>query len=79
MALLLALLVAFNSASIATDERAREHATMLAFGVPVRRILGIEVVESVVLGVAGTMVGLSSSRRPFEHEPFGRLLPPPGS
>lgn len=52
---------------------------MLAFGVPVRRILGIEVVESVVLGVAGTMVGLSSSRRPFEHEPFGRLLPPPGS
>jgi putative ABC transport system permease protein len=55
---LLALLVAFNSASIATDERAREHATMLAFGVPVRRILGIEVVESVILGLAGTIVGI---------------------
>jgi putative ABC transport system permease protein len=58
VALLLALLVAFNSASIATDERAREHATMLAFGVPVRRILGIEVVESVILGLAGTIVGI---------------------
>jgi len=58
MALLLALLVAFNSASIATDERAREHATMLAFGVPVRRILGIEVVESVILGIVGTIVGI---------------------
>jgi putative ABC transport system permease protein len=59
VALLLALLVAFNSASIATDERAREHATMLAFGVPVRRILGIEVVESVILGVVGTLVGIA--------------------
>jgi putative ABC transport system permease protein len=58
MALLLALLVAFNSASIATDERAREHATMLAFGVPVGRVLGIEVAESVLLGLAGTVVGL---------------------
>jgi len=58
VALLLALLVAFNSASIATDERAREHATMLAFGVPVRRVLGIEIVESMILGAAGTIVGL---------------------
>jgi len=59
MALLLALLVAFNSASIATDERAREHATMLAFGVPLRRVLRIEVIESVLLGLAGTVVGLA--------------------
>ena len=59
VALLLALLVAFNSASIATDERAREHATMLAFGVPVRRVLGIEIVESMILGVAGTIVGFA--------------------
>ena len=58
VALLLALLVAFNAASITTDERAREHATMLAFGVPIRRILGIEVVESVILGIAGTIVGI---------------------
>ena len=58
IALLMALLVAFNSASIATEERAREHATMLAFGVPLGRVLGIEVVESVILGLLGTVVGL---------------------
>jgi putative ABC transport system permease protein len=58
LGLLLAFLVAFNSASIATDERAREHATMLAFGVPVTRLLGIEMMESAVLGMAGTSMGL---------------------
>jgi putative ABC transport system permease protein len=31
---------------------------MLAFGVPVSRVLGIEVAESVLLGLAGTVVGL---------------------
>ena len=58
LALLLAFLVAFNSASLATDERAREHATMAAFGVPLRRLLGIEVAESVILGLVGTTIGL---------------------
>jgi putative ABC transport system permease protein len=58
LAVLLALLVAFNSASIGADERAREHATMLAFGLPVRSLLGIEVVENVLLGLTGTAVGL---------------------
>jgi putative ABC transport system permease protein len=59
LALLLAFLVAFNSASLAADERAREHATMAAFGVPLRRLLGIEVAESMVLGLIGTIVGLA--------------------
>ena len=36
--LLLALLIAFNTMSIAGEERRREHATMLAFGTPLRRI-----------------------------------------
>ncbi len=58
LALLLAFLVAFNSASLAADERAREHATMAAFGVPLRRLLGIEVAESVILGLVGTTIGL---------------------
>jgi putative ABC transport system permease protein len=58
LALLLAFLVAFNSASLATDERAREHATMAAFGVPLRRLLGIEVAESMILGLVGTTIGL---------------------
>lgn len=58
LALVMALLVAFNSASIGADERAREHATMLAFGSPVRTLLGIEVAESVLVGLAGTAIGL---------------------
>lgn len=56
--LLLALLIAFNSSSISSDERAREHATMFAFGVPTARVLGMAVVESAVVGVVATGVGV---------------------
>ncbi len=54
----LTLLIAFNSASISVDERAREQATMFAFGLPVRRVLGIVTIESVITGVLGTAVGI---------------------
>ena len=56
--LALALLIAFNSASISVDERAREQATMFAFGLPVRRVLGIVTTESIITGVLGTGVGI---------------------
>jgi len=56
--LLLALLIAFNSASINMDERAREHATMFAFGVPVRTVLRMAVTENLILGVVATVVGV---------------------
>jgi putative ABC transport system permease protein len=56
--LLLALLIAFNSASINVDERAREEATMFAFGVRVRTVLRMATIESLVIGVLGTAVGL---------------------
>lgn len=56
--LALALLIAFNSASISVDERAREQATMFAFGLPVRRVLGVVTTESVITGVLGTGVGI---------------------
>lgn len=56
--LLLALLIAYNTASISTDERAREHATMFAFGVPYRTVLRMAVIESSILGVLGTLLGL---------------------
>jgi putative ABC transport system permease protein len=56
--LFLALLMAFNSSSIAVDERRREYATLFAFGVPVRSGLRIAVVESVVVGVLGTALGI---------------------
>jgi putative ABC transport system permease protein len=57
--LLLALLIAFNSASINADERVREEATMFAFGVRVRTVLRIGTVESLVIGVIGTTTGLA--------------------
>jgi putative ABC transport system permease protein len=60
--LLLALLIAFNSTSINMDERARENATMFAFGLPVRRVLLVNVVESLIVGVLGTVVGVLVGR-----------------
>jgi putative ABC transport system permease protein len=55
--LLLALLIAFNSASINMDERIREHATMFAFGVPVSRVLRMAIIENLILGAAATIAG----------------------
>lgn len=57
-ALALALLIAFNSSSIGVDERRRENATMLAFGVPAARAMRLAVVESVICGALGTLAGI---------------------
>ncbi len=57
--LLLALLIAFNSASINADERRRDHATMFAFGLPVRRVLTMAVIESACIGLLGTAIGIA--------------------
>lgn len=57
--LLLALLIAFNTTSIAVDERTREHATMLAFGLPVRTVMGMTAVETVVVGALGAVTGIA--------------------
>ncbi len=57
--LALALLIAFNAARIAVEERRREHATMRAFGLPVRSILGMITRESVVIGALATLVGVA--------------------
>mgnify|MGYP001247020010 CR=1 FL=1 len=59
---LLAALIAFNSTSINLDERAREQATMFAFGLPMRAVLGIAVAESVLTGAAGTLIGIGAGR-----------------
>ncbi|MFM8266793.1 MAG: ABC transporter permease [Ilumatobacteraceae bacterium] len=58
--LVLALLIAFNSTRISVDERRREHATMLAFGMRLRTLIGIVVGEAVVIGVLATLVGLAA-------------------
>ncbi len=54
----LALLIAFNTANINTDERSRDHATMFAYGVPVRRVLGILAMEGFVLGLLATVLAI---------------------
>ncbi len=56
--LVLALLIAFNATRITVEERRREHATMRAFGLPVRTVLGVVVKESAVIGVIATIIGL---------------------
>ena len=40
------------------DERRRQHATMFAFGLPVRRVVLMILIESVIIGVMGTAVGI---------------------
>jgi putative ABC transport system permease protein len=55
----MALLIAFNAASINTDERTRENATMFAFGIPLARVLRGGIVEALIIGAAGTAVGVA--------------------
>ena len=57
-AIALVLLLAFNATGIAIEERVREHATMLAFGLPVRSIVGTTALENVLVGLLGTLLGL---------------------
>lgn len=56
---LLILLIAFNSASVGFDERAREHATMMAYGVKRRTIMRMAMVESGTVGVLSAMLGVA--------------------
>jgi putative ABC transport system permease protein len=58
--LLLALLIAYNATSINADERARERATLFAFGLPVRRVLGLEAAEGLLVGLLGTAAGVTA-------------------
>ena len=54
----LVLLIAFNAANINSDERARDHATMFAYGVSVRRVFGSLATEGLVLGVVAAVLGV---------------------
>ncbi len=58
VSLLLALLIAFNNTSIGIDERSREHATMMAYGLPVRSVLAMTTTEAAVTGGLGTLAGI---------------------
>ena len=56
---LLAFLIAYNATSINIDDRKREIATMFAFGVRPRTVLWVQMGENLLLGAAGTAVGLA--------------------
>ena len=56
----MALLIAFNATSINADERAREHATMFAYGVTVARITRGNIAEALTIGALGTAVGIAA-------------------
>ena len=76
--LLLIMLIAFNSASINADERARDHATMFAFGLPPGSVLRMGMVESAIVGVLGTIVGIISGSivlRWIVHSLFADTFP----
>ena len=62
----LALLIAFNATRITVEERRREHATMQAFGLPVRTVLGIVVNRFNICLVAFNW-HLPASERYFPH------------
>ncbi|MFW9906456.1 MAG: ABC transporter permease [Candidatus Thorarchaeota archaeon] len=55
--LILALLLVYNTTTVNIDERTRELATMSAFGTPIRTSLIILMVESMILGILGTITG----------------------
>jgi putative ABC transport system permease protein len=54
------MLIAYNATSINADERARERATLFAFGLPPRRILGLETAEGLLIGLVGTALGIGA-------------------
>jgi putative ABC transport system permease protein len=55
--IMLAFLIAFNSTAINMSERAREVATMFAFGLPVRTATRMAMVENLITGALGTLAG----------------------
>lgn len=56
----LAFLIAFNATTINLDDRAREVATMFAFGVRPRTVLRLLSLENLLLGVVGAALGLAA-------------------
>jgi putative ABC transport system permease protein len=58
-ALVMALLIAVNSASLAVEERRREQATMFAFGLPVGTVMRSIMVEASITAIAGTAAGIA--------------------
>lgn len=58
--LLLAVLIAFNSAGLGVEERRREYATMFSYGVPRWKAVRMIMIESTLIGTLATVVGVGA-------------------
>jgi len=56
--IIMAFLIAFNTTSINVDERVREIATMFAYGLPIRIVTRMQMIENFVIGVMASAVGV---------------------
>lgn len=56
--IIMAFLIAFNSTSINVDERRREISTMFAFGLRLRTVTRMQMLENFLLGLFGTLIGV---------------------
>ena len=57
-----AALVVDLASHVVGEARRRDHATLFAFGLPLRRILRMDLVEGILLGLLGTTVGIVVGR-----------------
>jgi len=56
--LVMAFLVAFNTTRSNMDERRRDIATMFAFGTRVRTVVRMAMMENLITGILGTLLGI---------------------
>ncbi len=59
LVLVLLLLIAFNSTNINVEERSRDHATLFAYGIPVKRVIANLSAEGVLLCMAAILLGIA--------------------
>ncbi len=60
IAIVMALLIAYNAAAINAEERTRETATMFAYGIRPVSVIGGNVLEALLIGLAATIVGVAA-------------------
>jgi putative ABC transport system permease protein len=60
IAMIMALLIAYNSAAINAEERTREHATMFAYGVGAARVIRGNLAEAFITGALATVLGVAA-------------------
>jgi putative ABC transport system permease protein len=60
IAIIMALLIAYNSAAINAEERTREHATLFAYGVGASRVIRGNMTEALLTGLLATLIGVAA-------------------